>query len=220
MLPTVREETPVQRPFLIGTKIYLRPIEMDDIPKMCEWVNHPDVTRTLTLFRPMTTINEREFVEHVSRSPNDIATLIVVKAGDRPIGTCGLMRIDWVSRHAGFGIGIGEPAEWGKGYGSEATRLMTDFAFATLNLNRVWLEVHADHPVARRAYEKAGFRVEGTQRQGAFKDGRYVDMLRMSVLREEWDAERAHGAKSRPGSSQTAGSPKARRRAPVRRRRS
>lgn len=204
----------MERPFLIGTKIYLRPIEMDDIAKMCEWVNHPEVTRTLRMFRPMTTINEREFVEHVSRSPHDIATLIVVRAGDRPIGTCGLMRIDWVARHAGFGIGIGEPREWGKGYGSEATRLITDYAFATLNLNRVWLDVHADHPAARRAYEKAGFRVEGTQRQAAFRDGRYIDMLLMSVLRSEWDAARARDGRARSRSSPRAGSPTARARRP------
>jgi RimJ/RimL family protein N-acetyltransferase len=200
----------VERPFLIGTRIYLRPIEMDDIPKMCEWVNHPDVTRTLRMLRPMTTLNEREFVEHVSRSATDIATLIVVKAGDRPIGTCGLMRIDWVARHAGFGIGIGNPREWGKGYGSEATRLITRYAFETLNLNRVWLDVHADHPTARRAYEKSGFRVEGTQRQAAFRDGRYVDMLLMSVLRSEWEAARARDGRAKPRSSPRAGSPTAR----------
>jgi RimJ/RimL family protein N-acetyltransferase len=192
----------VERPFLIGSKIYLRPIEMNDIPKMCEWVNHPEVTRTLHMFRPMTTLNERDWVEHVSRSPNDIATLIVVRASDRPIGTCGLMRIDWVARHAGFGIGIGEPREWGRGYGSEATRLITDYAFATLNLNRVWLEVHADHPRARMAYEKAGFQREGTQREAVFKDGRYFDMLSMAVLRSEWEAAHSRPARirrSRPG---------------------
>src|SRR5262245_34963216 len=168
------EETPVERPFLIGSKIYLRPIAMDDIPLMCEWVNHPDVTRTLRMWRPMTSLNEREFVDHVSRSSNDLATLIVVRATGRPLGTCGLMRIDWVSRHAGVGIGIGEPKEWGKGYGSEATRLIVDYAFESVNLNRVWLDVHDGHPAARTAYEKAGFRLEGTQRQAQFKQGRYL----------------------------------------------
>jgi RimJ/RimL family protein N-acetyltransferase len=207
------EEIPVERPFLIGSKIYLRPIEMDDIPLMCEWVNHPDVTRTLRIWRPMSSLNEREFVEHVSRSPNDLATLIVVRATDRPIGTCGLMRIDWVTRQAGFGIGIGAPKEWGKGYGSEATRLITDYAFGTVNLNRVWLEVYADHPAARRAYEKAGFRLEGTQRQAAFQDGRYIDVHLMSVLRSEWEAARARGARPGVRSSRTAGLPTARGRA-------
>jgi RimJ/RimL family protein N-acetyltransferase len=205
----------VERPFLIGRQVYLRPIEMEDIPRMCEWINHPDVTRTLRMWRPMSAINEREFIEHVSRSPNDVGLLIVVRATDRPIGTCGLMRIDWVTRQAGFGIGIGEPREWGKGYGSEATRLMTGYAFESLNLNRVWLEVYAGHDTARRAYEKAGFRLEGTQRQAAFKEGRYLDVHLMGVLRADWDAARARdgAGKAKARSSRTAGSPTARGRA-------
>jgi RimJ/RimL family protein N-acetyltransferase len=203
----------VERPFLIGRKVYLRPIEMEDIPRMCEWINHPDVTRTLRVWRPLSAINEREFIEHVSRSPNDVGLLIVVRATDRPIGTCGLMRIDWQVRTAGFGIGIGEPREWGKGYGSEATRLLTGYAFETLNLNRVWLEVYAGHASARRAYEKAGFQLEGTQRQAAYKEGRFIDVHLMSVLRADWDAARARDGKAKSRSSPTAGLPTARGRA-------
>ena len=203
----------MERPFLIGRKIYLRPIEIDDIPRMCEWINHPDVTRTLRMWRPMSAINEREFVEHVARSSNDVGLVIVVRATDRPIGTCGLMLIDWQVRSAGFGIGIGEPREWGKGYGSEATRLLTGYAFETLNLNRVWLEVYAGNPTAQHVYETVGYRLEGTQRQAAYKEGRFIDVDLMSVLRADWDAARVRDGRSRVRSSRTAGSPTARGRA-------
>jgi RimJ/RimL family protein N-acetyltransferase len=180
----------MERPYRIGRRVYLRPVEMEDVPMMCRWMNHPEVTRTLRVWRPMSVANEREWVEHVSRSQNDVACVIVTREEGRPIGTCGLMRIDWQARSAGFGIGIGEPDAWGKGFGTEATQLMTDIAFDTLNLNRVWLEVFAGHDSARHVYEKCGYRLEGTQRQAAFRDGAYVDAHLMSVLRPEWEARR------------------------------
>ncbi len=93
--------------------------------------------------------------------------------------------ISWC-RRASFGILIGDKAAWGKGYGSEATRLMLRHAFETLNLNRVWLHVYEYNQRGIRAYEKVGFRREGVLRQDTFRDGRYWDTIAMAVLREEW----------------------------------
>jgi RimJ/RimL family protein N-acetyltransferase len=85
---------------------------------------------------------------------------------------------------------LGEPEEWGKGYGSEATRLVLRYAFETLNLNRVWLHVYEYNERGLRAYEKAGFRREGRLRQEMFRDGRYWDTIVMGILRDEWLAAR------------------------------
>jgi RimJ/RimL family protein N-acetyltransferase len=84
-----------------------------------------------------------------------------------------------------FGIGIGVTSMWGKGYGTEATRLLVRHAFQTLNLNRVGLEVYEFNQGAIRCYEKAGFRIEGRLRQSYFADGRYWDTVVMGILREE-----------------------------------
>jgi len=177
--------------YRIGRRVYLRPPEPGDVPAMVRWMNHPDVTRTLRIWRPMGSGAEREWIERVAKASDEVACVIVTREDDHAIGTCGLMRIDWITRNAGFGIGIGEPDAWGKGYGSDATALMVELAFATLNLNRVWLEVFAGHDAARHVYEKCGFKLEGTQRQAAYKDGQFLDVHLMAVLRSEWEKQRS-----------------------------
>jgi ribosomal-protein-alanine N-acetyltransferase len=176
----------MKNPFLIGEKIYLRPIERADAPLLVSWINHPEVTRTLRRHRPMNLQVEEEFIDRTARSDTDLAVLIVVKETDTPVGTAGLHHIDAKNRHAEFGIMIGEPGEWGKGYGSEATRLMLRHAFETLNLNRIWLHVYEYNDRAIRSYEKLGFTKEGVLRQENFREGRYWDTIVMALLREEW----------------------------------
>ena len=79
-----------------------------------------------------------------------------------------------------------KPECTGKGYGTEAVRLALKFAFDYLNLERVALSVQANNPRAIRAYEKAGFVREGLLRRDAYRNGEYIDVVQMGVLREEF----------------------------------
>ncbi|MCI0709573.1 MAG: GNAT family N-acetyltransferase [Chloroflexi bacterium] len=90
------------------------------------------------------------------------------------------------NRAASIGIGIAEPAYREKGYGTEAMRLMLDYGFNELNLNRVELTVSSFNPRAIHVYKKVGFKEEGILRQCDYNDGQYYDVLVMSLLREEW----------------------------------
>lgn len=174
-------------PNVVGPRLYLRPVELEDVPHLQRWINDPEVNRTLETWRPMNALAEREFVERVTASPTDVAWLIARRADDRPLGITGLHQIDWRTRQATFGILIGEPAEWGKGHGTEATALAVKAAFATLNLNRVSLLVYDANPRAARAYARVGFRREGVLREHWWKDGRGGDTVAMAILRREWD---------------------------------
>ena len=87
-----------------------------------------------------------------------------------------------------FHITIGERDAWGRGLGTEATRLMLGLAFDTLGLHRVGLTVFAFNERAIRSYRKAGFAIEGRMREAIVRDGRYWDELQMGVLQEEWRA--------------------------------
>lgn len=109
---------------------------------MVSWINNPEVAHTLRRHRQMNVLVEEEFIDRTYKSDTDLALLIAVRESDKPVGLDGLHHIDHKNRHAEFGIMIGEPEEWGKGYGTEATRLMLKYAFETLNLNRVWLHVY------------------------------------------------------------------------------
>ena len=103
-----------------------------------------------------------------------------------PIGTAGLHDLDFVNGNAEFGISLGEKGEWNKGYGTDALHVLCDFGFGELRFERIELQVYAANARARRSYEKAGFTLEGTLRHRHFAEGRFEDVLIMSLLRDEW----------------------------------
>ena len=126
-----------------------------------------------------------EWMEH--ERPNNFGFMIRTLAGDRLIGFVGLSDIDWSNGDGIVGIGIGKREDWGKGYGTDAMRVLLRFAFAELNLHRVSLSVYAYNPPAIRSYEKAGFTVEGLMRQTVYRDGLRSDEVCMGILRQEWE---------------------------------
>ncbi|KFA89208.1 GNAT family N-acetyltransferase [Archangium violaceum] len=176
----------MQTPFFLGPRLYFRPLEREDAPRLVAFINHPDVRRNLLVHRPMNTAQEVAFVDTLTASPKDVMFAIVLRDGDRMIGTSGLHDLDFRSRRATFGMLIGEPSEWRKGYGTEATRMTLEYGFGTLNLNRVQLEVLEHNTAGIRAYEKAGFQREGVLRRHHYVDGAYVDTWVMGILRSEW----------------------------------
>ncbi|HNS01976.1 MAG TPA: GNAT family protein [Anaerolineae bacterium] len=169
--------------------IRLRAVEREDIPTFVRWFNDPEVRRTLLMFAPMSKVSEERWFESRQTRDNDYLFGIEVPVNDdwQLIGNVGLHQIDWVHRHCTFGIVIGERTFWERGYGSKATRAALRFAFHTLNLHRVELEVFDFNQRARHVYEKAGFRLEGTRRQALFQDGVYHDEHLMAILRTEFE---------------------------------
>ncbi len=106
---------------------------------------------------------------------------------NRLLGDIGLdITNNWNGRSAMVGIGIGDRQDWGKGYGTEALRLILRFAFTEINLNRVALNVFDYNARAIRSYEKAGFKHEGRARGALLRDGKRSDLIYMSILRDEW----------------------------------
>jgi RimJ/RimL family protein N-acetyltransferase len=184
------EECSMKNPFLIGEKIYLRPLEREDAPLFVIWLNDVDVTRTLMFKGPLNRQMEEAFLDNLYQDEHRLILGIIDNLTNTLIGATGLEQIDFRHRHAKFGIFIGAKNEWGKGYGTEATRLITQHAFMALNLNRVWLHVVADNRRGIRAYERVGFKREGVLRQDHFREGRYYDTIAMAILREEWETKK------------------------------
>jgi RimJ/RimL family protein N-acetyltransferase len=92
----------------------------------------------------------------------------------------------WVDADAWVGIGLGERDYWGRGYGTDAMRLIVQYGFIELNLQRVSLALHSYNDRALKSYEKVGFKVEGTLRQDTLREGRRTDGIFMGILRDEW----------------------------------
>jgi RimJ/RimL family protein N-acetyltransferase len=107
-------------------------------------------------------------------------------ADDRLVGFVALWGPEWSHAGTWVGIGLGDRADWGKGYGSDAMHLALRYAFTELNMRRITLGVFEYNPRAIRSYEKNGFVHEGKLRGMIHRQGRRWDILLMGVLREEW----------------------------------
>jgi RimJ/RimL family protein N-acetyltransferase len=181
------ESVPERRPIIRGERIYLRAPERSDIPDFVRWFNDAEVLRNLAMRAPMSeAAEERWFDGMLTRQGTDLHLVICLIGDDRAIGTVGLHGIDQTNGTAEFGIAIGESGEWGKGYGTEATRAICDFGFGELRLERIGLFVYADNERGRRTYEKAGFTLEATLRRAHFARGEHHDVHVMGLLRDEW----------------------------------
>ena len=118
--------------------------------------------------------------------PNTIVFSICNLSSNEVIGFTGFLRIDWVGRSAIYYIAISQKENWSLGYGSETTKLMIDYAFRTLNLNRIQLHVYTENTPALKVYKKCGFIIEGTLRQAMYRAGNYYDFYVMGLIRKDW----------------------------------
>jgi RimJ/RimL family protein N-acetyltransferase len=172
-----------------GKRIRLRALEKSDLPAAVRWLNDSEVTENLLHDIPLSLAREELWYQKMLENPPETHVLAIeVKDGDEwwHIGTTAFHNVDWKNRIGEYGIMIGEKSQWGKGYGYEATLLMLQYAFNHLNLNKVFLYAIETNARGIRVYEKAGFIHEGRLRQDIHKNGRYLDVFAMSVLREEW----------------------------------
>src|ERR1700752_918853 len=120
--------------------------------------------------------------QEVNQNMFTIRTLAEAKL----LGDIGLSVVNWMSRDAFVGLGIGERDFWGRGYGTDVMKVILRYAFMEINLRRVTLSVFEYNPRAVRSYEKAGFVHEGRMRQFLNREGKRWDMLFMGILRDEW----------------------------------
>ena len=136
---------------IAGDLVALGPLRRDLLPLYLRWINDLGTMRTLGLAPlPMTNEKEQDWYERQSKTEDDTPFTIYERETLRPIGNTGLHGVDHRNRSATFGILIGEPECRGKGYGTETTRLMLDYAFTTLGLHNVMLTVFEFNPAGTR----------------------------------------------------------------------
>jgi RimJ/RimL family protein N-acetyltransferase len=175
-----------------GDRVVLRRHARENLRAFMRWYADPEVAR-LTRYQdgPMRADEIERFFAMRAVGPDSLAMAIHVRETDRLIGSCAFSQLDGDNGSALFHITIGEHDAWGQGYGSEATSLMVDHAFAVLGLHRVALSVFAFNERAIRAYERVGFVAEGRSRESIWRDGQWWDEIHMSVLLGEWQARQA-----------------------------
>lgn len=169
-------------------KVYLRAFEMEDFKILTKWRNDRDITSSLGgNYFFVSSEREKKWIEDaIFNDKNNIRLAICLKGSNKYIGNVNLTNIDFINRNAEFSIFIGEKNEWGKGYATEASKLMLNFGFNQRNLKRIFLTVLENNKVAVHLYEKLGFKKEGILRKVLFKDNKYHNKVIMSILNNEF----------------------------------
>ena len=170
---------------LDGEKVFLRPIQMKDTSLIVKWRNNKNVRRNFVFQETFTNEMHENWMRTRVASGDVVQYIIVVKEDNLPIGSVFFRDIDSKNQSAEYGIFIGEDLARGKGYGSESARLFVDFGMSELNLHRIMLRVFADNLQAIQSYHHAGFQKEGIARDMVYQNGRYRDMMFMSILAGE-----------------------------------
>ena len=173
--------------FIRGEDVTLRTVEEADLDFLQEQVNDPTVRRFLGPTPPINGHQEQEWFEERCSSDDNVSLLIC--RDEEPMGSVGLHPTDGDDgTTAEIGIFLAEPF-WGEGYGTEAGRLITDYAFDERRHHRVIARVFDGNVGSQRVWEKLGFRHEAVHREAMFLQGEYLDEHLYAVLEHEWRAE-------------------------------
>ena len=174
---------------IIGKDVRLRAMERSDLPLFVSWFADPDVREFLTTRSLYSMSFEEGWYENMLKVPIENHPMMIDILVDNqwlPVGDIALPEINWINRQAEVGVMIGEKAYWNRGFGTQAMRLMLHYAFDTINLNRVYLEVYEPNIRGIHCYEKAGFIKEGCLREAQYLNGKYVNVWMMGILKSEW----------------------------------
>jgi RimJ/RimL family protein N-acetyltransferase len=185
---TKPEEAPILN--ITGRKVALGPLSKDMIPLFLRWINDfgSQMRVGFPLPGPMTLEAEEQWYEAVSTGSERTTFVIRERDSGLPVGSTALHGIDLLNRAATFGIMIGNPDARGKGYGTEATSLMLDYAFTILGLHSVSLWVYEFNVAGQKAYARAGFRECGRLRERRWFAGRWWDQIQMDCLSTEFES--------------------------------
>lgn len=169
-----------------GTFVYLRFIKEEDMESIymsCQDEEFLYMTGTRKIF----TLDEIiKSYKQFSKDPTRYDFAICLVDTDEIIGDLSIVDIDQDNKKAGFRISLHSKNTLNKGYGTEATQLALKFTFEELKLNRLELEVFSHNVRGIKAYEKAGFKKEGTLRQSLYMNNKYSDEVLMGMLQEDY----------------------------------
>ena len=163
-----------------------------DLPAFVNWLNDPEILQYLTIYAPLSIEQEEKWYEDILTHPVEEHPLAIEARTENDwklVGNTSFINVDQHERSAEVGIFIGEKTFQDKGYGTETLGLMVGYGFMTLNFHRIHLRVYANNPRGVRCYEKVGFKQEGRLREAHFFAGKYIDILLMSILKDEWKKE-------------------------------
>lgn len=169
-----------------GNSVYLRSIKDADMESMHQSCQDEEILYMTGTRRSFTRDEIIKSYERFSKDPSRYDFAVCLLATEEIIGDLAIVDIDQDNKKAGFRISLHTRKILNKGYGTEAVQLAQGFVFKDLQLNRLELEVYSHNIRGIKAYEKAGFKKEGTLRQSLYMNDAYSDEILMAVLKEDY----------------------------------
>jgi len=171
---------------IAGQTVILRALEASDLDRCYRWMNDPVIVRTLKSRYPMPFQQEAAWLEEATEPSPTARHFAIERKDDRHhIGNASLHGIDWVSRTAWFGLFLGEPTAWNKGFGRDAVTTLVQFAFEEMNLQKLKVNVFDYNEKAKHLLESLGFTQEGKLERDFYKEGQWQDIVILSVFRKD-----------------------------------
>ena len=164
---------------LEGNLVNLRVIEKEDLPLVAEWSNNPEFGGE---FEGLEQASRAELEKEYDKLTPEKKWFIVEKKDGSKIGFIGHFTIGKL-----WSIGyILVPIERGKGYCTEAVKIMVDYLFLSKDIVRIQALINPRNIASQKVVEKNEFKKEGVSRKSYFARGEWRDMIIYSILREEW----------------------------------
>lgn len=173
-----------------GNTVGLRAVEKSDLELLRDWRNITDFRKNFREVRELNMSNQEKWYEKLNNaSATDFMFMFVRLKDNAPLGAGGLLYTNWIIRSSDFSFYIGHENKYidHDGYAEEATRLLLDYGFKHLNLNKVWMELYEfDKRKIEFFTKKFGFVKDGMLRENCFEDGKYHDSMIISLLQKEY----------------------------------
>lgn len=159
---------------------------LDDVDELVVLKNNKKASKLLGGNTPIyTTEGMKGWVEFHNNNEEEVLLVIYDETAKKLIGHVGLYKIDKNAKKTEYGILLADDNSRGRGYGTMCTMSMVNYAFDVLGLHKVTAEVLCENKASEAMFKKCGFKVDGVLRDDVFKNGRYYDVLAMSILKSE-----------------------------------
>lgn len=170
--------------FIKGKQIYLREVRSSDAnANYYKWLNSPEINKYLeTRFIPQSLDKITAYINNLSGQQDEVFFAICWQENKKHIGNIKLGPMNWIHRRGDIGLLIGEKDYWQKGVATEAISLVAEYAFNILNLNKITAGCHRGNIGSLKAFQKAGFIIEGERKKHSYLNGEYVDTFVLGLI--------------------------------------
>jgi RimJ/RimL family protein N-acetyltransferase len=176
-----------KRNILKSERVEFALTEQEHLEKRVAYINDPEIQRTLNFDYPTSLSKTKKWFDNTLFDQSRVDFTILDRQTQEMIGFCGLINIEKPVMKAEVYIVIGDKDYWGKGYGREANKLLHNYGFIELGLNRIYGYMLTFNDRIKKNTDALGKKLEARFRESIYSHGELKDQYMVSILRAEWE---------------------------------